>query len=476
MDQAAQAKCTHAPELFFSYCHKDEALRDKLAAHLKLLERQGIINTWHDRNIDAGSEWKQQIDSHLESAKIILLLISAAFLASDYCFDIEMKAAMDRHKDGSAVVIAVILRPVDWEKSPFSILQALPKDAKPITTYSNRDLAFEEVAKGIRKAAEGLSQTSTGTAPNDPAPLPGVAHAFLPVTPASPLLLGFAIDVSGSMQESIGKANGPALNRLQSVLATIQELAGASEISARAKGALELVKVFAYGFGFTDRAADYGSFAGLARQFLGSAIPDMPAHVYRGSIRDLFEIAGLGTDALLLSALRARWKDLESGLWEQRVDLFGDTPMRAALEASRARLAQEYKKYAGTPRSILIIISDGDSTDGSPLDLCQAIMEEGITIVTGYLTSADVTEPRKLYSEADPGWPAGAKTLFGCSSQVREEASALRSVALASFESKGWQVSPGSRLFLQLNQSEILSEFLTTVLDANTAKIVASNS
>jgi hypothetical protein len=473
MDQVSQA--TNAPEVFFSYCHKDEALRDKLANHLKLLERQGIIKAWHDRNIDAGSEWKQQIDLHLASAKIILLLISADFLASDYCFDIEMKAAMDRHKDGSAVVIAVILRPVDWEKSPFVILQALPKDAKAITTYSNRDLAFEEVAKGIRKVAEGLSQTSTAAAPNHPAPAPRVAHTYLPVTPASPLLLGFAIDVSGSMQESIGNANGPTLNRLQGVLATIQGLAGANDLSAPARGALELVNVFAYGFGFTDRAADYGSLAGLARQFLGSAIPDIPAHVYRGSIRDLFEIAGLGTDALLLSALRARWKDLESGLWEQRADLFGDTPMRAALETSHARFVQEYRKYAGTPRSILIIISDGESTDGSPLDLCQAMTEEGITVVSGYLTSGDVTEPRKLYSEAAPGWPTGAKTLFGCSSQVGEEATALKSVALASFESKGWQVRPGSRLFLQLNQSEILSEFLTTILDANTAKMAASN-
>lgn len=98
---------SNAPELFFSYSHKDEALREKLASHLKVLERQGIIRAWHDRNIDAGSEWKENIDSYLQSAEIILLLITADFLASDYCSSIEMKAAMDRHETGSAVVIPV---------------------------------------------------------------------------------------------------------------------------------------------------------------------------------------------------------------------------------------------------------------------------------------------------------------------------------------------------------------------------------
>lgn len=79
-------------EIFFSYAHEDEALRDELGKHLKLLERQRIIKAWHDLNITAGEEWKNAINTNLESAGIILLLISADFLASDYCYDIEMNA------------------------------------------------------------------------------------------------------------------------------------------------------------------------------------------------------------------------------------------------------------------------------------------------------------------------------------------------------------------------------------------------
>jgi hypothetical protein len=103
-------------EVFFSYAHEDEALRDKLAKHLKLLERQAVIKAWHDRDITASEEWKDAIDNHLESANIILLLVSSDFLASDYCYDIELKRALERHESNEARVIPVILQSVDWQR------------------------------------------------------------------------------------------------------------------------------------------------------------------------------------------------------------------------------------------------------------------------------------------------------------------------------------------------------------------------
>jgi TIR domain len=144
-------------DIFFSYAHEDEKLRDDLAKQLRLLERQGLISAWHDRKIVAGSEWGNAIDAHLDSAQVILLLISPDFLASDYCFDIEVKRAMERHKAGEAVVIPVILRPVDyWHEASFGKLQALPTNAKPVTTWDNHDEAFRIVAQGIRKVIEKL--------------------------------------------------------------------------------------------------------------------------------------------------------------------------------------------------------------------------------------------------------------------------------------------------------------------------------
>lgn len=141
-----------AVDLFFSYSHKDEELRDELALHLSMLKRQGVINAWHDREITAGTEWAGEIDQKMDSARVILLLISANFLASDYCYDIELKRAMERHQAGEAQVIPIILKPVDWRGALFGKLQALPKNAKPVTTWENRDEAFLNIAEGIRKA------------------------------------------------------------------------------------------------------------------------------------------------------------------------------------------------------------------------------------------------------------------------------------------------------------------------------------
>src|SRR5437762_917707 len=97
--------------LFFSYSHKDEGLRDQLEIHLAMLKRQGFIETWHDRRISAGEILDHAVSENLESADIILLLVSPDFLASDYCYDREMMRAMERHEAGLSAVIPVILRP-----------------------------------------------------------------------------------------------------------------------------------------------------------------------------------------------------------------------------------------------------------------------------------------------------------------------------------------------------------------------------
>lgn len=141
---------------FFSYSHEDEQLRNQLEQQLSILKRQGIIATWHDRRITAGEEIDHTISSNLEAADIILLLVSPAFLASEYCYDREMLRAMERHESREAVVIPIILRPCEWHHTPFGKLLATPTDGKPVTQWPDRDTAFLEVTKAIRGAAEKL--------------------------------------------------------------------------------------------------------------------------------------------------------------------------------------------------------------------------------------------------------------------------------------------------------------------------------
>lgn len=147
-------------ELFYSYAHEDEALRDELEKHLSPLRRQGLVTSWHDRQLTAGQTWMTEIDTHVNSADIILLLVSPDFIASDYC-DYEMKTALARHNKG-ALVIPVILRPVDWSGAPFGHLQVLPRNGTPVTSWPNRDDAFKNVAEGIRKVVdEHVTSTSS---------------------------------------------------------------------------------------------------------------------------------------------------------------------------------------------------------------------------------------------------------------------------------------------------------------------------
>lgn len=137
--------------VFYSYSHNDEVLRNELETHLKLLQRQLLIEPWHDRKIEAGDEWKRKIDENLEEADIILLLISPEFISSDYCWEMEMKRALERHESGEARVVPIIVRDVSWRIAPFAKLQALPKDGKAVTTWPNKDTAWRNVSEGIER-------------------------------------------------------------------------------------------------------------------------------------------------------------------------------------------------------------------------------------------------------------------------------------------------------------------------------------
>ena len=153
---------TAAIELFYSYAHEDEALRNQLNIHLALLQQQGLIRPWHDREISAGSLWSKEINAHLKSARIILLLVSPDFIASDYCYGVEMQEALKRHIAGEARIIPIILRHCDWESAPFGKIQALPRDGKPVRAWSDRDAAFTDIAKSIRKVVEELTGENSG--------------------------------------------------------------------------------------------------------------------------------------------------------------------------------------------------------------------------------------------------------------------------------------------------------------------------
>lgn len=146
-------------KVFLSYSHKDDELKKEFCDHLAVLQNNQLIAAWQDRNIDAGLEWADAIHQNLEQAEIILLLVSSAFMASRYCYSIEMQQALKRHKTGAATVIPVIIRDSSWTTSPLGQLQAVPRDNRAVATWGDqfaRDTAWRQVTEEITKVAQGM--------------------------------------------------------------------------------------------------------------------------------------------------------------------------------------------------------------------------------------------------------------------------------------------------------------------------------
>ncbi len=142
--------------VFCSYAHEDEAFLQRLHIHLATLKRQNLITTWYDRQILPGDNWSQEIDANLEQSSLILLLVSPDFIASKYCYDIEMKRALEREEAKEARVVPLLLRPCDWQHTPLARLQFLPQDGKPLSQQPDQDQAWTDITAGLRRVLEDL--------------------------------------------------------------------------------------------------------------------------------------------------------------------------------------------------------------------------------------------------------------------------------------------------------------------------------
>ena len=126
--------------IFYSYAHEDEGLRRELANNLALLRNDGRIEDWSDRDIRPGDEWDADIDERLDSADLILLLVSSDFISSKYIMSKELEVAIARHQSGQARVVPIVVRPVYFAGAPFAKLQMLPSDAKSIIEWEPRSV------------------------------------------------------------------------------------------------------------------------------------------------------------------------------------------------------------------------------------------------------------------------------------------------------------------------------------------------
>ncbi len=136
-------------KIFISYSHADEEFRSALSKHLSILERNGIAELWDDRRVSPGDDWEAEIDPRIEMADILLMLVSADYIASNYCYEKEMKGALAKHDAGHSTVIPIIVRSSEWKRTPLANLQALPTNGKPVQEWEHPDRAWSNVVGGI---------------------------------------------------------------------------------------------------------------------------------------------------------------------------------------------------------------------------------------------------------------------------------------------------------------------------------------
>jgi TIR domain len=137
--------------IFYSYAHEDKRYQQRIKQQLGLLKNQGLITQFSNQDILPGQEWKNEINKKIETADIILLLVSPAFLDSEYCYTEEMQSAFQRYEAREARIIPIIIRPCEWRQSPLGKFQPLPGKGLPVNDWKPQDKAYHEIEIGIRK-------------------------------------------------------------------------------------------------------------------------------------------------------------------------------------------------------------------------------------------------------------------------------------------------------------------------------------
>lgn len=261
----------------------------------------------------------------------------------------------------------------------------------------------------------------------------------------NPLLVGILVDVSGSMINSIKNEHGDTTTRLESFRDSLQDLVRRAALLSKGDGEriAPLIKLFAYGFGF----------GGILTAIFGSS---------GSKVRDLLATSFSDTSTVAIDDLAKNWQRYKEHVEGLAKQMFGDTPMQEGFKTVLFRFQEELSKNNYSDEPVLFILSDGDPTDSRNaeiLKLSNDIKKLGVTIISCYVTDENITNTRTLYSEAEPNWPNGARLMIESSSVLPNNSSF--SNYLNEFH---WEFSENPKLFSQINQSEVLSEFMQMIL------------
>lgn len=265
-------------------------------------------------------------------------------------------------------------------------------------------------------------------------------------TREEPMLIGFMVDVSLSMIKTIRNSSTVSQRRLDGFNDAVDNFVSRGRKLCRDESnqrIIPLFKVFAYGFGF-------GNALGW---LMGNKSP---------KVMDLLEGVEGQTSTITIDQLFEHWEMYQSHIKDLFSQTLGTTPMLEAFKLIQQRFAEERERASYTNPPILFVLSDGEPTDGTPEEVLQVtkrLQENGIFIVSCYITDQDIVDAKRLYGSSRDGWPEAAKLAFEYASVLPEN-----SAFDMYFRELGWKAEKSARMFAQINQTELLKEFLEVVL------------
>lgn len=495
-------------DIFFSYARIDKA---RVAPIVQLLTAQGWT-VWWDPAILPGDVYRNLIDTELTTAKCVVVAWSDTSVNSDWVRDEAEKGKVTNK------LIPILLDDVE---QPLGFRQIHALNFVGLNYRPDHPSAQQLIA-AVRRKIEA------STAPNIASPSPQMSLPTPVTTSASnaakqdlaDVLLGLAIDTSGSMSESIRNDTGRVMSRLEGIQEAIREMGASiqSQMKAQQK-ASHSIKLFAYAFGLRHgdvcdlismvraskeldiaaeverlkqkyeaegrrSSAQYGDLANLARNYGFGGYVDQAISAATDHIKSRIagEVGGLllhkaqelGDSmlspqelvALLDGSGGAQFKDLEPLI-------FGSTPMLSATKQLIARFSRlsdsvQNKKSSWLPnpfrsntqknaeaQRVLLVVSDGESTDGDPLPNFKELRGMGVTVVSCFVTNSDIADPRTLVGQRGDRWSAGATLMWNAASELDVNSPFAEYIA-----NNGWKVQSGAKLFLQANHSTVISEFI----------------
>lgn len=152
-----KATVMNSLKVFFLYAKTDKRLAEILMHYLTPLVKMRKVDIYDGSDVIAGKEWDLETKENFNQSDIFIALISPDFVASDFCYEDDLKMVIEKHNNKHAIMLPILVKLTPfWKDLVIGKLDYLPIDGKPISQWKNEEEALFDVTKYIKKMIKKL--------------------------------------------------------------------------------------------------------------------------------------------------------------------------------------------------------------------------------------------------------------------------------------------------------------------------------